>query len=95
MRVSADAAVCDHIRARGGVLWVRSTTQRCCHGALTSLRSRTTKPKDAGGYETVECDLPFTVRFLGASGPDEMVVELRGLVRKRPEAFWDGCRFKP
>ena len=95
MRVKADQAVCDYVAARGGTLWVRSTCQHCCHGAVTSLRASTARPRDAASYAPVDAELPIAVRFKAASGgPEELVLELRGIARKRPVAFWDGCKFK-
>ena len=95
MMVTAEAAVCDYVVAHGGTLWVRPTRHRCCHGPLTLLHASTDRPGDAASYETVDADLPITVRFKAAHGcPDELVLELRGLARKRPAAFWDGCAFK-
>jgi len=95
VRVTADTAVCDYVSERGGILWVRSTHRGCCHGPVTSLRSTTSRPGDAESYTVVDSELPIAVRFRAATGvPEELVLELRGLVRKRPVAFWDGCTFK-
>jgi hypothetical protein len=97
VKVTADAAVCDYVVARGGTLWVRSTRHQCCHGPLTLLDASTDRPEDAASYEPLDdAGLPITVCFKAAHGrPDELVLELRGLARKRPAAFWDGCAFKP
>lgn len=93
--VRADARLCDHVAARGGVLWVRSERRRCCGGAVTSLRATLGAPRDASCYVTLETSLPITVRFLGSAGaPGELVLELRGVARKRPAAYWDGCAYK-
>jgi hypothetical protein len=95
VQVSADPELCAYVAARGGTLWVRATRHRCCQGGLTLLSASTDRPGDAARYVTVDADLPITVRFDPAHGrPDELVLELRGLVRKRPAAFWDGCAFK-
>ncbi len=95
MKVTAAREVCDYVAARGGTLWVRSTRRQCCHGALTLLSASTTQPGDAERYAPVDADLPITVLFKAEHGsPDELVLELRGLARKRPAAFWDGCTCK-
>lgn len=95
MKVTADQAVCDYVSARGGVLWVRSTRHRCCGGAVTSLRVTTRRPRDAEDYTDVDCGLPVALRMLARAGaPDELMVELRGITRKRPVALWNGCTFK-
>lgn len=93
--MTADGPLCEHVSARGGILWVRSTRERCCGGAVTSLRATTSCPADADAYVALESDLPVVVRFLAAAGsPGELRVELRGRWRRRPLALWDGCRIK-
>lgn len=95
MRLNADVHVCDYVSDHGGVLWLRTTRQRCCFGSLASLRAGTSKPKDAPIYEPLDTDLPIEVRFLGAADPpDEVIVELRGVRRRQLVALWDGCKFK-
>ena len=36
------------------------------------------------------------VRFSGGDSglPHHLVIELRGLLRRHPVAYWDGCAFK-
>lgn len=95
VKVTAGTALCDYVQAHGGTLWVRSTRRSCCHGTLTLLRASTKQPGDADRYAPVGVDLPITVRFNAAHGsPEELVLELRGLARKGPAAFWDGCAWK-
>lgn len=95
VQIVAGAEVCEHVLARGGVMWLRSTRQRCCFGALTSLRAATSAPRNAEVYRSLETDLPIDVRFLGGADlPEEIMIELRGLSRKHLVALWDGCKFK-
>lgn len=95
MRLLVDAQVCDYVSGHGGVLWLRTTRQRCCFGAFTTLHAGTSRPKDAASYRSLETDLPVDVRFLGtAAQPDEVTVQLRGTRRKHLVALWDGCKFK-
>jgi hypothetical protein len=95
VRLVADPEVCGYVSEHGGVLWLRTTRQRCCFGALTSLRAGTSRPEDADNYRLLDTGLPIDVRFLGtADRPDELTVELRGARRRRLIALWDGCKFK-
>lgn len=95
VEVVATGELCDYVRAHGGTLWVRSTRRLCCHGPLTLLRAFTVEPKGAERYAPVDADLPITVRFNAAHGsPQELVLSLRGLVRKSPAALWDGYPWK-
>jgi hypothetical protein len=95
VKLVVGAGVCDYVSGHGAVLWLRTTRQRCCFGALTSLRAATSRPKDAADYQRLESDPQIDVRFLGgAEQPDEVTVELRGSRRKHLVALWDGCKFK-
>jgi hypothetical protein len=86
----------EYVRNRGGVLFVRSSHHRCCGGALTLLESTTEAPSDASDFLFVGSD-EIEVKYHGGAvdRPHEMVIELRGVVRRRPVAYWDGCAFKP
>jgi hypothetical protein len=86
----------DYITRHGGTVFVRSHPHRCCTGSLTLLDLRTTPPNDAADFEpfaTAGIDVRF---YAGAGGqPSQLTIEMRGLLARRPVAFWDGCAFKP
>jgi hypothetical protein len=86
----------DYVKAHGGRLFVRAHAHRCCHGAVTLLDSTTETPSDADDFVDVGAD-GIEVRFHGqrAGEPHELVIELRGVWRRHPVAYWDGCAFKP
>jgi hypothetical protein len=92
--VVASEEVKQYVLSRGGVLYVRPTSHRCCGGAMTILDSATETPADASEFLSVgggEID----VRFPGGEArPQQVVIELRGRLRRRPVAYWDGCAFK-
>ena len=56
----------------------------------------TERPADPAGFVPLGPDEP-SVRYQGdpAAGPHVLTVELRGIVRNRLVAYWDGCAFKP
>jgi hypothetical protein len=85
-----------YIARHGGTVFVRSHPHRCCTGSLTLLDVRTTPPDDAADFEPFDSG-GIGVRFCGNSGgqPSQLTIELRGLLGRRPVAFWDGCAFKP
>lgn len=90
--VSEDARA--YVKGRGGALFVRSHPHRCCHGSITLLDSTTERPTDGGDYVSVDRS-DIDVMFDGeAAGPHEMVIELRGVFRRHPVAYWDGCAYK-
>jgi hypothetical protein len=86
----------DYIERHGGTVFVRSHPHRCCTGSLTLLDVRTTPPRDAADFEPFDAG-GVGVRFWGGSEgqPNRLTIELRGVLARRPVAFWDGCAFKP
>ncbi|MDA8076888.1 MAG: hypothetical protein M0Z40_17050 [Actinomycetota bacterium] len=94
MQLHVEEAASQYVKAHGGALWVRSSRQRCCYGT-TWLRSTTRRPRDAARYAPLPAEGPVTVFFLAAAGcPQRLEIKLRGVVRRRPVALWDGCVFK-
>jgi hypothetical protein len=92
VRVVVSDEVRSHIDDHGGVLYVRTTTSRCCTGALTRLEATTDAPADPEAYRRVEQD--GVVVFLRRSPrgePAELVLTLEGRRRPHPCAYWDGC----
>ena len=76
---------------------MRPTQRKCCGGALTVLSATTVSPADAELYEPVgDPCLGVWYRRPGGTGPepDELLIELRGRLRPRLNAYWDGCAFK-
>jgi hypothetical protein len=86
----------DYIRRHGGTVFVRSHPHRCCTGALTLLDVTTTAPGDASEFESLEAEGVGVRYSAGASGrPAQLTIDLRGILTRRPVAFWDGCAYKP
>lgn len=93
MKVLAGTAVAAFVAERGGQLYVRTDTHRCCSGATTYLVT-STAAHEAEGY--VPHGAPgFVVWFeRGVTPPDELHLEIKGFRRRRLEAYWNGCAFK-
>jgi hypothetical protein len=86
----------EYVSTRGGVLFVRSSHPRCCGGGLTLVESTTVAPSDASDFLFVGSDgIEVKYRCGAVDRPHEIVIELRGMVRRRPVAYWDGCAFTP
>jgi hypothetical protein len=86
----------DYIRAHGGTAFVRSHPHRCCTGALTLLDVTMTPAGDASDYELFDAG-GVGVRFCGGTDgrPEQLTIDMRGVLTRRPVAFWDGCAYKP
>jgi hypothetical protein len=96
MDVVISEAAEEYILDHGGMIFVRSHPHRCCSGELTLLDCSTTLPVDAADFQAFDTDA-VRVRFSGGDSglPHHLVIELRGLLRRHPVAYWDGCAFKP
>lgn len=94
MRVLATPEARSYIRERGGLLFVWVKAPRgMVRGALRLLKTSTEPPEDALDWQRVESH--GFVLFLppGLRKPRELHVELRGRLRRRVDAFWEGCAF--
>jgi len=95
VRVVASDEVRSYVEENGGVLYVSAHHHKCCSGGLTVLDASTDVPANAAAYRPVNSGT-FPVRFRSSgSEPDELLVEIKGLRRKHPVAYWNGCAFKP
>jgi hypothetical protein len=81
--------------AKGGVVYVRSHTHRCCAGPLTLLDVTTETPLDAGDFVAVQAG-GVTVRYHGdpEDGPHVLNIDVRGRRRRRLVSYWDGCAYR-
>jgi hypothetical protein len=95
MRVIASDDVRSYVESHGGVLYVSAHRRQCCSGSTTVLDSTTLEPTDLTGFRSFDAPgWEVRLRTGGSSEPDELVVEMKGLRRKRPVAYWNGCAFK-
>ncbi|HXZ61431.1 MAG TPA: hypothetical protein VEG62_01725 [Acidimicrobiales bacterium] len=85
----------DYVAIHGGVVHVRPEAHRCCTGPITLLHTSTEAPEDADVGVAVPAG-GVTLRYHGdaSSGPGLLTVELRGRLRRRLVASWDGCAYK-
>ncbi len=91
MRIVASPGVVELVRTHGGRLFVWTDPRRCCSGGVTYLA---TGPEPKGGREFGRFDAAgFELWFSSgnASPPDELHLAVKGLRKKRVEAYWNGC----
>jgi hypothetical protein len=89
----------DFVRERGGHVWIWLDVRRCCSGAVSYLGASCAEPRHRRGA------LPRTFRTIAVNDvtihaslgrrrpPDELHVDVRGHLRPRIEAYWNGCVF--
>ena len=88
MRIFATPEARALIHEKGGLLFVWATA-----GVVRFLKTSTEPPPDALGWQRIECKgvivfLPPRHRL-----PRELHLEVKGRVRRRVEAFWNGCAY--
>lgn len=94
MDIRAAGGVAAFVRARGGLLYVWTSSHRCCSGPLTLLDTSTEAPRRgdhrflpvaADGFEVL-------VDFGRRRAPRELVLEL-GARGRSVRAYWDDRAF--
>ncbi len=81
--------------ARGGTLYLRVRHNRCCSGGLTFLDAATSVQRDVERYEQLSVEnLDVRLFHLGSVLPDTVSVDVKGKLRPRLVAYWDGCAYR-
>ena len=93
MRVLATPEARSYIRERGGLVFVWVRSHGPIHGALRLLRTSTEPPPDALDWQRVETKGFLLFLQPGLRLPHELHLEVRGFLKRRVEAFWEGCAF--
>jgi hypothetical protein len=93
MKVKATPEARSYIRERGGLLFVWVVRGGALRGVVRFLRASTEPPVDALEWQRVETKGFLVFLPPGIRPPSELHVEVRGWIRRRVEAFWDGCAF--
>lgn len=93
MRVLATAEVRSYIGDRGGMLFVWVKARAPIRGALRLLRTSTEPPPDALEWQRVETKGFLVFLPPGLRPPHELHLVVRGRLKRRVEAFWEGCAF--
>jgi hypothetical protein len=84
-----------YVAARGGTLYLRVRHNRCCSGGLTFLDATTNPQRNLERYERLsERNLDVRLFHLDSVLPDTVSVEVRGKLRPRLVAYWDGCAYR-
>jgi hypothetical protein len=93
MKVLSAPGVEDLVKDHGGSLFVWTDPHRCCGGGITFLETDWT-PRRGKEFERADVE-GFELWFASGSRglPEELHLEVKGLRRKRVEAYWDGCAF--
>lgn len=93
MRVLATAEVRSYVGDRGGMLFVWVRARRPVRGALRFLLTSTEPPPHALEWQRVETKGFLVFLPPGLRPPHELHLVVKGLLKRRVEAFWEGCAF--
>lgn len=93
MRVDATPEARSLIRENGGLVFVRLTPLASIRGAMRRLVASFDPPPDALDYQRFETKGFLLFLEPGVRPPREVHVRVRGRIRQRLEAFWNGMAF--
>ncbi|MFI5035767.1 MAG: hypothetical protein ACHQFZ_06140 [Acidimicrobiales bacterium] len=82
------------VLSRGGTVYVRANERKCCGGAMVLLDATTTPPRHQDGALNVSAD-DVAVSYQGhpRGVPNQLLIEMRGVLRRHLAAYKDGCVF--
>jgi hypothetical protein len=97
MRADVSAEAGEFVRSHGGRLWIWAAHPRvCCWGTPAYMHAATEPPPELSGFRAVpsaEADLQIWFRAPAGRFPEVLEIGMRGRLRPRVEAYWDGCLF--
>jgi hypothetical protein len=93
MKVLATPEVRSFIDDHGGMLFVWVKAHRPIRGALRLLLTSTEPPDGALEWQRVETKGFLVFLPPGLRQPRELHLVVRGLLKRRVDAFWEGCAF--
>jgi len=93
MRIDATPEARSMIREHGGLLFLHLTPVASIRGAMRRLVASFDPPPDALDYQRFETRGFLVFLPPGIRPPREVQVRVRGRVRRRVEAFWNGLAF--
>ena len=93
VKIVTSGPAADHIRTRGGRLYVWASAIPCC-GGTRFIEASTDAPPDAEAFVPFEAEgFRLFIRPSPQGLPDEVHVDMAGLRKRRIRAFWNGCAF--
>jgi hypothetical protein len=96
VRIEATPEVVEHVRSRGGVLYVWAVTMEYGHHPVFVLETSFDAPGPERDFQRFEGDgIVLLLDCGGRDLPVSLHLDLSGLVRKRIRAAWNGNSFTP
>jgi hypothetical protein len=96
VRIEATPGVVEHVRSRGGVLYVWTVTMEYGYHPVFVLEASVDAPGPVGDFQRFEGEgIVLLLDCGGRDLPDSVHLDLSGVVRKRIRASWNGHSFTP
>jgi hypothetical protein len=96
MRIEATPQAIDHVRDRGGVLYVWTVTMEYGYHPVFVLEASTDAPGPTRDFQRFEGEgIVLLLDCGGRDLPDSVHVDISGVLRKRIRAAWNGNSFTP
>lgn len=94
MRILATPAAADHIRARGGQVFVWAVSMAYGYQPVFSLEASTESPGSGHRFERFTSgDVTLLLDTDGRALPDSVHLDVKGRFRPRLRAYWNGNSF--
>ncbi len=96
MRIEATPEAVEHVRSRGGVLYVWTVAMEYGYHPIFVLEASVEPPGPVGDFQRFEGDgIALLLDCGGRNLPESVHLDLSGVVRKRLRAAWNGNSFTP
>jgi hypothetical protein len=96
VRIQATPEAVEHVRSRGGVLYVWAVTMEYGYHPVFVLEASVDAPGPMGDFQRFEGDgITLLLDCGGRDLPESVHLDVSGLVRKRIRAAWNGNSFTP
>jgi hypothetical protein len=96
MRIVATPEVVEHVRARGGLLYVWVLPMEYGYHPVFVLESSFDPPGPVGDFQRFEGEgIELLLDVGGRDLPESIHLDLSGVVRRRVRATWNGHSFTP
>ena len=96
VRIDATPEVVEHVRSRGGVLYVWTVTMEYGYHPVFVLEASTDAPGPVGDFQRFEGEgIVLLLDCGGRDLPDSVHLDMSGVLRRRIRAAWNGHSFTP
>ena len=96
VRIEATPEVVEHVRSRGGVLYVWTVTMEYGYHPVFVLEASIDAPGPVGDFQRFEGEgIVLLLDCGGRDLPDSVHLDMSGVLRRRIRAAWNGHSFTP